>query len=457
MIKYALKLIVFYMFLSSVSLVGQDTTRLTLDDCIEIALKNNSVLRNAKRRVDLARTGVISARSSVLPTVNTSFSVGKFMQGARIVKTDVPVGRDLQTGQIIYEQQEIVQGKTERNSHAASISLSQNIYDFGRSGNSIREAKAVQSSEEFNMQDTRLEVIFDVKQAYYQLLRDMHLLDVYEQAMSLSKEQVDEAQTRLDIGLASQAEVYQARVNLGRTRKNYINQTNQVEMAKANLNNALGRNPGIPVEVIEEQSDPIFTEWTFEQATEIAIENNKQIKAMEMEVKSYRFRINTEKSRYMPTIGAQISYDRRNNDFERVYSADLDRDFSATIGVGMDLNIFNGFADKAAIERQTLNYQIAVENLEESKRILRSNLKDIFLQLEALKDYIEINQENILAMKENLRLQQEKRRVGAGTELEVTQAQVNLTEAQSEYVRAEYEAKIQKSRLFFIMGLSETE
>ena len=57
------------------------------------------------------------------------------------------------------------------------------------------------------------------------------------------------------------------------------------------------------------------------------------------------------------------------------------------------------------------------------KRLLTADVKQYFLELQAYQDIIEINRENIEAAKENLRLQQEKRRVGSGTELEVTQAQ----------------------------------
>ena len=81
--------------------------------------------------------------------------------------------------------------------------------------------------------------------------------------------------------------------------------------------------------------------------------------------------------------------------------------------------------------------------------------KQYFLQLEAYKDFIEINQQNIEAARENLRLQQEKRRVGSGTELEVTQAQVELTRAQANLVNAEYEAKIARARLETAMGAAE--
>jgi len=135
----------------------------------------------------------------------------------------------------------------------------------------------------------------------------------------------------------------------------------------------------------------------------------------------------------------------------------LDKDFSATIGVGLDLNIFNGFADKAAVQRNTISYNIAIENYAETKRLLLSGVKQYYLQLEAYKDIIEINKQNIDAYQENLRLQQEKRRVGSGTELEVSQAQYELTQARSNLIQAEFNAKIAKAQLEAVLGIIETE
>jgi outer membrane protein TolC len=228
-----------------------------------------------------------------------------------------------------------------------------------------------------------------------------------------------------------------------------------VQIARANLNSALGIDPSTPVEVVEDESETIFPEYTFDEALEIAIDQNQNIKALEMDVKSYYYNLASAKARYMPTIGGSISYSRNNDQYERVFSTDLNEDFTATIGVQLDLNIFNGFADKAAIQKARINYDTAMEDLREAKRLLTVDVKQYFLNLEAYRDFLQINKENIQAASENLRLQQERRRVGSGTELEVTQAQVELVSAQSAYVRAEYEAKIARAELETAMGMEK--
>ncbi len=431
---------------------AQDEPALTLQDCIEIALKNNSQLRNAERRVEMAGTSVTTAMANLLPHINASLGSYKYVQGARVLKQDVPIGFDPITGRVLYQQREIFQDRTERNSHSARVSLSQNVYDFGQTINAVKQVKASESAEQHSLISTKQTVILNVKKAYYELLKAYRLQEVYQEAVSLAQEQVNRAQAMFDIGLASQAEVFQAKVTLGSNQMNLITQQNLVEMAHANLNNALGRNPSTPFKLIEDKTEPIFPDYQFEDAVNTAISSNQDIKTLELQAKAYMYSIRAAKARYMPSIGASVSYSRNNDDYTRVYSSELNRDFSATLGIGLDLNIFNGFSDQAAVQRESLNYQTAMENLAERKRTVTAEVKQYFLQFNAYKEILDINRQNIEAAKENLRLQLEKRRVGSGTELDVAQAQVELTRAQSNLVQAEYDAKISKAQLEAVMG-----
>jgi outer membrane protein len=440
-------------FLFTTALFSQTALPMSLQDCIKVALENNSRLRISEQRLQSAGADVTTAYAGLMPRINSAFSTGRYIQGARVMKTDVPIGVDLVTGRAIYEQQEIVQKRSERNAHSASVSLSQDIFDFGQTIYSIKQSKVMEQVAEHTVKSTQQSVILSVKEAYYELLKAYRLKEVYAEAVKQSEEELSRAQSRMDIGVSSRAEVFQAKVSLGSQQTNIINQENIVEMAKANLNNAMARDAYAPLEISEDKSEPIFPTISMQDAAAASVQNNEELKAMSLDVKSSYYGVKVAQSRYMPSLGGSISYNRNNDDITRVYSTELDRDFSASLGVRLDLNIFNGFSDKAGVQRATINNQIAQENYNDRKRTVEASVKQYFLQLEAYKDIIEINQQNIEAAQENLRLQLEKRRVGSGTELEVTQAQVELTRAQSNFVRAEYDAKIARAQLEMVMGV----
>lgn len=457
MTKRILLILTLFLVATQFTAFAQEGEKLSLQKCIDVALSNNYELRAAELNLQLADRDIISARSAWLPHLNSSFSFGKYVQGTRTVQEDVPVGVDSTTGQYIYQQRNVTYEQTERNSYGASLYLDQHIYDFGRTGNQIRQAKAYKQYQEHNLFSTRNLVIANVSDKYFELLKAIKLLDVYQEAVKHAEENLSYNNTMMDVGLLSQAEIFQAKVNLGARRTDLINQANAIELAKAALNSAMGINPATPIEIELDTPKPIFPAYNFDEAVNIALEKNEHLKAIQQRVTATEYAIRSAKARYAPSIGARASYSRDNDDISRVYSTKLDEDFTATIGAGVDLNIFNGFADKAEIERQKLNNQLALEQLNEEKRILISSIREYFLMLKGIEDMISINEENLEAYQENLRLQTEKRRVGSGTELEVMAAQVDVIRAQESLVRAEYEAKIFRAYLEAALGIIESQ
>ncbi len=440
---------------SSLSIAAPQSDSLSLKECIDIALQNNSQLRLAEHQVELATTNITTARSNWLPQVDVSTNAGRIIQGPRNLKENVPVDIDPVTGQVIYEQRQILQDATKWDRYGINTSLSQNIFDFGRTTNSIHSAKTLHKVRQHELINTQHLVMVNVKRAFYELLKSYELLNVYQEAVRAAEENLDYYESMLNLGLISKAEMYQAKVNVGNQRTNVINQQNNIQFAKAQLNNALGRDPNIPIEIRRNSDKPLFPDYDFEKASEIALENNEILKALDLRVKAQEFSIRAARARYLPVIGGQISYSRNNTDAGRVYTTKLDEDYSISFGAQFSLNIFNGLADKAEIQRQILNREMALENLREERRLLLTDVKEYFLQLAAFKDIIEINKENIDAYEENLRLQREKRRVGSGTELEVSQAQVELVRAREALVSAEYNAMIARAQLEAALGIIE--
>ncbi len=441
-----------FITISATLVFAQESEKLSLQECIDIALRNNYDLRVAQINVESAENDITSSRSGWLPKINSSFSFGNYVQGKRTVKEDVPIGVD-QDGNYIYEERLVQIAQTERKSYNASVSLDQHIYDFGRTGSGIRQAKAWRQYYEHSLFNTHNLVIANVHDKYYKLLKAMKLREVYAEAVRHAEENLEYNQTMLDVGLKSQAEIFQAKVNLGNRKTELINQINRIELAKADLNSAMGRYPATLIDIEEDMPQPIFPTYNFEEAVEIALQKNERLKAVDSEIKATEYAIRAAQARYAPSINARLGYDRNNDDIARVYSAKLDEDFTATIGARVSLNIFNGLADKAEVERQKLNNQLALEKLKEERRLLITQIREYFLLLKAYEDIIKINEENLQAYQENLRLQREKRRVGAGTELEVRQAQVDVIQAQETLVGAKYEAKINRAYLEAALGI----
>ncbi|RME00827.1 MAG: TolC family protein [Calditrichaeota bacterium] len=444
---------IFVMVLGRPALSQMDNTGpLTLDQCVKIAMEKNAQVLIAKRRVGIAQTSVMTARSAILPRVNSTFSSGQFRSGPRTIKTDVPVGVDPVTGAVRYEQREIVQGGVTRDSHSMRFTLNQTIFDFGQSYNNIRSARASKDAAEYTFEDTRQNIILQVYQRYYQLLKDLRLLEVYQEAVRSSEEQLKRTQSMYEIGSVAQADVYRAQTTLGQDRINLIQQENAVKNSRAALNVVLGRNADAPLDIVDIEEVKSPREYKMEEVIKVALQNNPQIHRFKAEMMAASYGAKAAKARYLPAINGSVSYARDNTDINKVYTG-YDKNYNITFGINLSLNLFNGFSDAAAVERESLNYRIAQENLREQERLLRQNVQTALLSLQAWKQISKINQVNLKSAQEELRLAQERYRVGAGTLLELITAQVNLTRAKATLVQAKYDTKVAEAVLQAAMGM----
>ncbi len=457
----------------------QNGRPLTLDECIQIALQNNPQVLNAERQVRISGTSVTRARSAVLPRLDLRFTGSRFIQGDVTQLRDTPVAFqvdtlflpvvDLNSNTIIgravslrfgaptlYEQREILQPGLSRSSYSAGASFSQTIFDGGQSWNNIKQARASYDASERNMIGTRQTVIATVMQNYLQVLKDQQLLEVFREAVESAEKQLERTQSMYELGSVAQIDVFQARVSVGDNRTNFINQQLALQNSKANLNLAIGRDPLTPIEIVDTDLKTRPLSLTMDEAIAKAIANNPTVHAKELAMKAAQYGMKAAKGAYLPTISVNASYSRFNTQFGRVYGG-LDKNYSVNVGLNVSLNLFNGFSTQAAVEDQSQRYLIAREDYEQEVRLLKQRVQQAFLNLQRYEQVTQINQDNLKAAQEELRLAEERYRVGAGTLLDVITARVSVTRARALLVQAKYDTMIARAQLEQAMGTLQAE
>jgi TolC family type I secretion outer membrane protein len=421
------------------SAFAQNGRPLTLDECVKIALEKNSQLLNAERRVRVAESGVTIARANLLPRLNSNFSSSRTREVFRETRTVLNAGNLFQTAGTYY------------NFHSASFSLNQTVFDFGATWNSIRQANSSKEASDFTFRSTKQTTIASVYERYYQLLKDIRLLEVAREAVRQNEEQLKLTESRYEIGAAPQGEVFRTKTTLGDAKISLIQQENAVRISQATLNVTLGFNPDVPLEI----TDPpdVDTPKTYDKAQVMqkALQNNPGLHRYDADMKAASYGLKVAKTQFLPTLSINASYARSDPNFDPVYS-NFDKTFNARVSASVSWNLFNGFADKADVDREAANYSIARESKIEQERLLRQQVQQAVFNLEAAREISTLNNDNLLSAEEDMRLAQERYRVGAGTLLDVITAQVNLTRAKSTLVRAKYDAKIAEAQLEAAMG-----
>jgi len=429
---------------------GQRDKLLTLDESISFALHKNYSIKTAEYSLQQRDAQVLGAYSAILPSVSISSGRSRFLQGATSNIGTVP-GVD-ENGNPTFVSQVFTSPFYKQDNHSLGLTFSQNIYDGGGWWNNIARAKSFQTAGYHALETAKNDAVFLITQRYLQLAKATALQYALFDAVMLSQEQLERTESLYELGSVARTDLFKAKVQLGNDRSNLLNQQNVVAAAKSSLNIAMGRNPLIPIR-LEEKEYAKVEYPSREKAIEIAKKDSPRLKQFEAAVVGAEHGKKVAKAAFYPRLSANIQYSRNNQDLGSVFSpANISNNWQANIGVSLNLNIFNGFADKANLEQSQAIYSSSKEDLENSNRELIARIDDAITKLETYEELEMIFQENQQSAEEDLRLATERYGLGSATLLEVQDAQVALLRANTSVIRNKYDSQIAHAQLVNTMG-----
>jgi outer membrane protein TolC len=423
---------------------------LSLNDCIDIALKNNPIVIRTMNQDEAVDEDVLASYSGILPTINLSASSGRVEAGGRETEGDVPVGVD-SLGNYIYERRTITQPGYLTDFNRLGVNVSQNLFDGGEWWQQIGYAKSQKRASSYNLVSTINATVFSTQEAFFNVLKQYKLLEVNQMAVDRSQDQLNKTEKMFELGAVAKVDVYRSRVNLGNDKIQMLLQKNALLTAKQNLNLVMGRDPQTPLEIKPEFKLPTsFPE--IEELYEQALSKNPDLMNAIESTQSADIMVSRSYAVLWPSLSAFFSYSRSHEGFAKVYGS-WDKNWSMNWGLSLQWNLFNGFNDKVRIQKNKLTHRSTMVTQEETKRNLKSNIVN---QIDSFNSYLQIiaiNEDNLEAAKEEFRLAEERYRIGSGTALEVREAQVNLNRAEQTLVAAKYNARMTQAGLEQALGI----
>lgn len=419
--------------------------KLSLEDCINIALKANPNIKINSNLNESADEDVLGSYSGILPNIDLSANSGRAEAGDKTVEGDIPVGFDSTANQAVYVRGIYTQPGYISNFNSVNLRVSQNLFDGGEWWNAIKYAKSQKRSSDFNFTSVVNQTVRSVHERFFDLAKQQKLLEVRELAVKRSEDQLNKTQKMFELGSVAKVDVYRSKVNYGNDKISLLQQKNAVMTAKNNLNLVMGRDPHTPIAIETDLTlTPIYE--SVEEMHEESVKNNPVLKKYKEDFISADLNSSRSYASVYPSLAAFFNYSRSHEEFDRVYG-EFDKNWNTSYGLSLSFNLFNGFQDKVRIQKSKLAARNAQESYEDYKRTLKANIAQLTDSYNAYLEIIQINEENLVAAKEEYRLAEERYRIGSGTALEVREAQVNLTQAEQTLVAAQYNARIVQAQI----------
>lgn len=397
---------------------------LTVEQCVRIALDNNHNVAIARNNIGSAQAATKRAWAGILPNVSANLYWDRLTQGPTEQLT-----LNERTGEIISSQTE----SQSFVSYSMGLNAQQTMFSWGTIKN-IAQARADVSAARYSSKAAEHDIAYDVKFQFYNLVKAEKLLEVSEKSHERSLDQLERAESLFELGSVAKSDVLKARVDVAQSQLDLITARNLVELEKTRLAKIMGLGADQDIEVradltVDEQAIPaedLYTE---------ALEQRPEIRAADDRVRAARAGLSSAKAGYYPRLFSSFSWRWRDDEFPNS-TGDLDKRYTWDIAMGFQFPIFDGMLTQGNIGAARTSLRNSEQEYADLELAVSLDVKEATIALQEGVQRIKVSEEQLASAEESYKLAEEQYQVGLGTILELTEAGVELTTAESQHVEA---------------------
>lgn len=424
---------------------AQDSLTISLDEAIDIALKNNFQLKVAKNRVELADDRIMGEKTDYFPSLNASINANRSISNQFVPGTNTFV-----TGAV--------------DNLAGSLSSSIVLFNGFSNIRSLRNAKYLKKTQMQNVQWTKETIIFETATRFLQVLLNRELLEIAKENLKASLKTLEQVKIQTEVGARPIVDLYNQKASVANNQLEVTNRQNAFELSKLKLIRALQVDPLEKYEfVIPEIELEQITSRDYElpRLVAVALENRSDLQSEKYNIQALKWQLKATKSRYYPTlnfsasIGSGYSPSFINRATGRTSSfTDQFFDLRVNKGFGLSLSIpiFNNFNVRTSVQVAKINYKNAKLQLQDTRLQVVQEVKQAYSDYLAVLERLQSTKVVLKAAKKAYKAEQARYEVGAGTLIQLTRASANLVEAKANRTQAVFNFIFQKKLLDYYLG-----
>jgi outer membrane protein len=407
---------------------AQPLPMLTLQQAEEMAVKNHPQIQAAQNEVNYANQQIVINRAAYYPDVTGNVTGSQGNDLSRIGAGDLTASR-------LFDRE------------GQGVIVHQLVTDSGRTSNLVASSRLQAQAAAQNSQATRYTVLLDVNRAYFDVLHAQAEVKVAEQTVA-ARQLLDNQVTELARNnLRSQLDVSFADVNVSEAKLLLLRARDSVQVALAGLGRALGSDQPADYQLSDEPLPPSPPATPDALVTQ-AIDNRPELAALRASRDAAHKFADAEKDLSRPTVsavavGGYTPY---------INTSPIPAEYEG-IGANVSIPIFNGHLFSA---RREAAYQRALEaeqRLRDQQQQISRDVRVAWASANDAYQRIDVTAQFLRQATLALQLAQGRYDLSLASIVELTQAQLNVTEAAIENLSAKYDYQTQYSALQYSLGL----
>ncbi|MCC6712671.1 MAG: TolC family protein, partial [Candidatus Dadabacteria bacterium] len=238
-------------------------------------------------------------------------------------------------------------------------------------------------------------------------------------------------------GRGGKAEVTKAMVDLGNARLELNTAENELEAAKQGLLDVMGVDGGFSYTLVD---DPTYdkVEMNIEKSIDTALDNRPELKSLKAKEAAMNADLSAARKEYFPVIFGRTAYRFKGEGAETP---------GFIAGIGLELNIFDGFKKNAGIQNARAQLKRSRAELETKKTEVESEIRKLHRDLGLAEKNISVTEETRQSSGETLALARERYRLERASDVELAEAEALYSNANAAYLQAIYDYRITAARL----------
>ncbi len=389
--------------------IAARASSLTLADIVDVALRQSPLTAQAWAEARSAAAAYGSERSQYYPALNASASFGK-AQGS------------IANGNIAYFQK----------SYGPSADLTWLLFDFGGRKAAVEEKRQALLAADWSHNSAIQSVILGVEQAYYDYVNAKALLDAAEASLKDAGSNLEAAEARHSVGVATIADVLQARTSKSQAQLQVDTYTGQIATTRGGLATAMGLPANTPYDVALPPGEPPST--TVSEAVERYLEEAQRrrpdlaaarSRAVEAEARARKI-----KAQAYPSLSATGTAGRTYYDSRDLYGN------SYNIGIQLRVPLFTGFKNRYGLMQAKADLDAANAALKGQEQAVTLQVWSSYYGLKTASQRLKTTHDLMQSATESYDVALARYKEGVGTILDLLQAQSSLENARAQSIEA---------------------
>jgi outer membrane protein len=331
---------------------------------------------------------------------------------------------------------------------AAGATVSQLITDFGRTANLVSSANLNAKAQDENAVATEEQIRLATDQAFYNALQAHSVTQVAEQTVNARQTVADQIQALFNSKLKSQLDLSFANVNLAQAKLLLLDAQNNENSAYASLAAVLGFSNLQDFEIVEDTTPLVAPPGNVNDLISQAFSSRPELLALNYQYQSARKFQTAERDLLFPTVRAlgAIGDVPAGNPALAPRGPALDNWYGA-VGANIEIPIFNGFLYSARAREANLRTQAADERLRDMRDRISRDVRTSWLNSNTAYNRLAVSQQLLDQSNLALDLAQTRYKLGLGSIVELSQAQLQQTQAEIGKVQAGYDYRLAQAVL----------